>query len=667
MTALWPDAFVEEANLTFQISTLRKALGEDGASWIQTLPKHGYRFAADVKAIPMAEGPASAAGGLEVSAAGPTAIGAAVSGGKWLAAFIAVPLLAAALYLALSRFQTPEPVRPLPAAALPLTTYPGFEMAPSLSPDGSLVAFVWDGPSQKNFDIYVKVVGPGEPIPVTKDPARDDNPVFSPDGRLIAFERFTWEASGPRGTADLYVVPALGGAERRVAADLRAYSQIGTGTTPGMAWTPDGRWLAHWSRAEDPGIWLFAVEGSDRRRISEDGAGPAFSEDGRHMAFIRPAGAGVAVYVLPLTDGFMPAGPPRQVSPESPAIRTVAWLPGNRGLIFSSSGHQGLSRLQTIALASNRLEASGPPELLPAGENGTDFSLSRAGRLVYSAHFEDTNIWRLSLTGPDRLRSEPLVRSTFHDYLPDYSPDGTRIAFTSTRSGAEEIWVANADGSKPDQMTTMRGWVCANPRWSPNGESILFHSASKGSPRELYVLNIRSREVKQLTDDPAADTQASWSRDGRTVYFASNKTGSNEIWRMPATGGDRTQVTRHGGAFALESYDGRFLYYSKAGNPRADIWRVPVDGGEEQLIVKGLRTALSFAVAKDGLFFVRSQALLGPASIDFFEFKTGTTRTVIALDKPPGDAMAVSPTGQYLLYSVYERLGSDLMLVEKFQ
>jgi Tol biopolymer transport system component len=585
-----------------------------------------------------------------------------------LAALLALPVLAAVMYLAFWRARPSEIVRPSPAAALPLTTYPGFETAPSLSPDGSLVAFVWDGPAQKNFDIYVKVVGPGEPIRLTKGPARNDNPVFSPDGRLIAFERYTWEASGPRGRADLYVVPALGGAaERRVAADLRAYSHVGTGTATGVAWTPDGRWLAHWSRAEEPGIWLFAVEGSGRRRITEDGAGPAFSEDGRHMAFIRPATAGMAVYVVPLTEGFMPAGPPRRVSPEVPSIRRVAWLPGNRGLIFSSSGHQGLSRLQTIALASNRLEASGPPELLPFGENGTDFSLSRAGRLVYSAHIEDTDIWRLSLTGPDRLRSEPLVRSTFHDYLPDYSPDGTRIAFTSTRSGAEEIWVANADGSNPSVMTTMRGWVCANARWSPGGESILFHSASQESPRELYVLNTTSREVKQLTDDPSADTQASWSRDGRTVYFASNKTGRQEIWKMPAAGGPRKQVTRQGGAFALESPDGRFLYYSKGGNPRADIWRVPVDGGEEQPIVTGLWTSLSFAVAKDGLYFVRSQALLGPASIDFFEFKTGTTRTVITFDKPPGDAMAMSPTGQYLLYSMYERLGSDLMLVEKFR
>jgi Tol biopolymer transport system component len=323
--------------------------------------------------------------------------------------------------------------------------------------------------------------------------------------------------------------------------------------------------------------------------------------------------------------------------------------------------------LHTIALASNRLEAVDPPELLPFGENGTEFSLSRKGRLVYSAPFRDGNIWRLSLTGRDRLTSALLVPSTYYEHTPDYSRDGTRLAFTSTRSGVEEIWVANADGSNPEQMTTIGGGVCANPRWSPDGQKILFHSTSAESTRELYVLHPNTRQIDRLTDDPAKDYQASWSRDGKMIYFLSDRTGRDEIWKMPAAGGTRTQVTRQGGAMAIESRDRRFLYYAKSPGSPWGIWRVPVDGGEEKLIVEGLNNPLNFAVADDGLFFTAQGDRPRTSTIDFFEFKTGKRTTLVKLNKPSWIGVALSQDQQYLLYSMVDSAGSNLMLVDKFQ
>ena len=663
MAALWPDTFVEEANLSFQISVLRKALGQDGSQLIETVPKHGYRLGTTVRGI---SGSGDQVPGLstpELTRVSPSSVGNVASRKKWLAALSAVGLLAAALYAAILRGRSPEAVNHTALAAVPLTAYPGFETAPSLSPDGSRVAFAWNGLADARPDIYVKLVGPGEPIPLTTDPARDDNPAFSPDGLLVAFERFT--VYGRRSKVDLYIVPSLGGAERRVAADLAGNFGMGVGPNGSVSWTPDGKWLAHWGEEQVGGIWLIAVDGSNRRRLTDDGAGPAFSEDGRRMAFIRTVGAGVALYVLPLTSELMPAGPPSRVTPGVSFIRTVAWMPGDRELVFSSSGHLGVGRLQRVALAPNRLEAAGQPELLPFGENGDAFSVSRTGRLVYSAYLRDTSLWRLSLREPD-LEAVSLASSTYDEYTPDYSPDGQRLAFTSTRTGVEEIWIANADGTKPVQMTTIGGPVCANPRWSPDGQKILFHSSGPESTRELYVLHTSTRKVDRLTDDPAKDFQASWSQDGKTVYFLSDRSGRDEIWKMPAAGGTRTQVTRQGGAMAIESRDRRFLYYAKDVGSQHAIWRVPVDGGEEKPIVDGLNNPLSFAVSADGLYLSVSTTPRN-TSIDFFEFKTGNRRTVAKLDKAAWLGVAVSPDQQYLLYSVFDSTSRNLMLVEKFQ
>jgi Tol biopolymer transport system component len=354
------------------------------------------------------------------------------------------------------------------------------------------------------------------------------------------------------------------------------------------------------------------------------------------------------------------------VTPDAAWIRGLAWMPGGRGLVFSSAVHMGgLSRLRRVALASNRLEPVGPPELLPIGENATAVSISKTGRLVYAARFRDANIWRLSLSAHDRP-GEPLVPSTLDDYTPDYSPDGKRLAFTSTRSGTEEIWIANADGTKPRQVTSIGGPMCANPRWSPDGQTILFHSRRDGSA-DLYILQPDTGKLDRLTDHPAEDVEPRWSRDGRTVYFGSTRDGRREVWKMPAAGGAAARITMQGGLTATESPDSRFLYYAKKVGSPTEIWRVPVGGGEEMPIVEGLSNSLNFVVAKRGLYFVAVGDAPHKTSIDFFEFETEKRTTLLTLGKQWSAGMALSIDQQSLLYSVVDSAGSNLMLVDKFQ
>ena len=172
------------------------------------------------------------------------------------------------------------------------------------------------------------------------------------------------------------------------------------------------------------------------------------------------------------------------------------------------------------------------------------------------------------------------------------------------RTGTEEILVADADGSNPVQMTFMGGPVCTNPRWSPDGQTIVFQSTGRDSPSRVESAPHRTGKIDRLTDDPAADTQGSWSGTAAAIYFASDRTGRWEIWKMPAAGGPRTQITNQGGLRPIESRDGRFLYYAKTMASPTAIWRVPVDGGEETPIVEGLSYTNNFAVGSTGLYFV---------------------------------------------------------------
>ena len=300
------------------------------------------------------------------------------------------------------------------------------------------------------------------------------------------------------------------------------------------------------------------------------------------------------------------------------------------------------------------------------GERAGGISISRGGRLVYATQFRDTNIWTLSLNGQDRLDAKPIAASTLDEHTPDYSPDGKRIAFASTRSGSEEIWISDADGLNPVQMTSMGGPQCANPRWSPDGQTILFNSRREGSA-DLYLLRPDTGELRRITDDPAEEVEPRWSRDARTIYFGSNKTGRFEVWKMPADGGPAVRVTKEGGLTATESPDGRFLYYAKNELSPASIWRVPVAGGEEKMMVDGLSYASNFVVADRGLYFLAAGNTPDKASIEFFDYTTAKRITLRKLGKQFWYGMALSPDRKSLLYSVVDSAGSNLMLVDNFR
>jgi Tol biopolymer transport system component/DNA-binding winged helix-turn-helix (wHTH) protein len=676
MRELWPDTIVEEANLTFQVSTLRKALGENGSRWIETVPKHGYRFMAPVREVLPEDT-------VTVTVETPPAAAAAAAKFPKFPARRARPLIAIALALAvalgalaalaalgwLRQGTATEPQDALPASvAVPLTAYRGMESSPTLSPDGSQVAFSWDGSGQDNVDIYLKLIGEGEPHRLTTHPDKEVNPAWSPDGRQIAFVRLSDDEGGCCG---IYLIPALGGRERRLAEiDLTAF-RAGHGGL--LAWTPDGKWLAAAGRV-DPGgpndaseVWLFSSDTGERRRLTTAGPnqigdhGISFSPDGRFLALLRFATRSIGdVYLLPLDAGYTARGPLVRVTHENRLVGGPSWNSQGDRIYYSSGGALSYRTLRMIAIDPAHPERRFEAVPLPAGEHATSLAAAR-GRLVYTREQRDTNIWRLPIAG-SAAAAEPalLIASTFDEHNPDFSADGKRVTFTSTRSGTEEIWVANADGSGATQMTTVGGPNTSNSRWSPDGRSILFNSRRTGSS-DLYILDVATRAIKQRTGDPADEYEPRWSRDGNWIYFVSTRTGRAEVWKIPSGSGPAVQVTRQGGSAAFESADGRWLYYATETRP-SSIWRVPVGGGEETKILDGLSYNFNFAVTGKGIYLLAFRQ--GVSSIEFFDFATRKTTVLHTLDRPFWFGFALAPDERSILFSKVDSLTSDLMLVD---
>ncbi len=317
-----------------------------------------------------------------------------------------------------------------------------------------------------------------------------------------------------------------------------------------------------------------------------------------------------------------------------------------------------------------RIPVSGPrtPRRVEfAGDQVGELAVSRRGnRLAYRRSLTDLNIWRLELQGAGGKAGKPmrLISSTRFDLAPQYSPDGNRIVFISSRSGYHEAWICKADGSEATQLTSMRARVTGAPHWSPDGQQIVFDSNAEGQ-FEVYVVDAGGGRPRRLTSHPADDAVASFSRDGRWIYFASSRTDRFEIWKMPAAGGEPIQLTKNGGWWGLESPDAKYLYF--APNPdESSLLRLPLDSREEQQIAESIMGA-SIAIAASGIYFSRPPLSDGRSPIDFHSFSTGKTTTIAMTPQPAPCCFSVSPDERYLLYTQFDQSGSDLMLVENFR
>lgn len=626
--------------------------GEGAADAVMiSLPKGGYAPAFEIRTV---ETPRPAEMIQSPPAAAPPSRRL-----LWRTVAAAAVLAAGALFLWLGRKSAPVP------SLVPLTSLPGNAFRPSISPDGKRVAFVWDGGSA-NFDIYVKLINTGDPLRLTTNPAQDLDPAWSPDGRQIAFVRRSPDRN------ELFIVPSLGGAERKVA-DLAAsqgHWQVSGNLYPrtlGPSWSPDGEQIAvagALSAGEPDSIYLIALETGEKRRLTqpdrrdEMDSEPAFSPHANLVAFVRMrAGAAGSpdLYVQPVA-----GGQPKRLTSDRQQISGLTWTPDARRIVFASQ-RDGEYRLWQVKVSG------GPPTLVAGADRRVRHpSLSPDGRLAFTEMFYSTRIWRASLAAGGASAPQPFLSSSRKDDSPQYSPDGRKVVFVSDRAGAEEIWISDADGANAAPLDSLRGFIPGTPRWSPDGAEIVFDSRHEGFAA-VYVAAVQSGHPRRITPETSNSMMPSWSHDGRSIYYSSDRSGSWQIWKQPAAGGPASQITRHGGREAKESIDGS-VYYD--GNERIGIWKAPLDGGAP-VPVPGLETIHHFrhwTVVDRGIYYLSREQ--PPWTVSFYEFATRRITPVLAIPNKPvfgSPGLTVSPDGRSILYSQVDRQGSDVMLLENFE
>jgi Tol biopolymer transport system component/DNA-binding winged helix-turn-helix (wHTH) protein len=647
LEAVWGEVMVNEEALTHAVSQLRRVFDDDPRSprFIETIHKSGYRLIA----------PVTWERGDEVAAgAGP---------GEWpqrhvprgkrvaIVGILVIAFAAVSILVIRPRLRSSGPPRPIPLVEIPVTSYPGHEICPAISPDGTRIAFSWKQGANGNHDLYIRQKNTETALRLTETEGTEFYAVWSPEGSELAY------AFRSEGRTGIYTIPAIGGTPRRVV-------DLPHGVF-GIDWSPDGCFLVYGAdmEADLPSrIFLFSLDTGESHPLTRPPPlslgdfRPVFSPDGRSIAFVRGDRTFLHdIYIIPVG-----GGEPERITHSQHFVAGLDWMPDGEALVLSS----GPTRIADLRLWRLSLKDGSLTWLPTTSHRPIRPSVALMGRgLVYEDQAVSSDILRIRVGEGDE-GAVPFITSTRHDYGPQYSPGGRFISFISTRSGSPQIWVCDADGANPKQLTRFERAYIENPCWSYDERRVAF-SAAPGNRTAIFVADVTTGEVTRLSTSSGHEKCLGWSRDGQWLYCKSERDESWWVWRIREDGSAVVDIMEKDVFRLAESCDGKRLIYSRADT--SGVWSASLDGTDEECIVNGPGTVVpcgwretatgiyAFSMDEGRLSLWHRDADAGDAAM----VASGSDFMAINLD--------VSPGGEAVIVDHLDILGSDLALVEDFQ
>jgi Tol biopolymer transport system component/tRNA A-37 threonylcarbamoyl transferase component Bud32 len=488
-----------------------------------------------------------------------------------------------------------------------LTSFYGWEMGQSWSPDGSQIAYahIVGG----DADIATLSLGGGEPHILTADsPADEINPRWSPDGTKIAF------LSDRGAGSNIYWIPPTGGAERLITTTnipfLERMNTWFTAMGPNP-WSPDSDDLlfSRLDRAGDASVWKIDLSTGNETKLTTPPLGAedvsaSFSPDGTRIVFTRFEN-GVNSIMLLRAEGGEP-----EIALGEGLDWLPAWFPDNERLALTSF-RGGAPNIWEVDLRS------GVWRQLTSGGTGAHFTPAVAsnGAIAYNEFDHQVDIYWAPVGDPTEQHRQ-LTSFTNNNAAPRVSQDGRYIVYWADRTGNEELYVLDRTSNQHRNLTDNP----ANDRlgdWSPDGIQIVFMS-NRGGAVQLWVVNTQTGVTRLLTDHQlpwsthSGDTQAGprWAPDGTAIaYLAPVEGEGHAMWLVDPDGGNRRTTTIRD-AFSFDWYkDGQRVIYTRRapdGSGLVELRAAHLGSGEDVLLRAGTLSEVS--VSRDGsaLTFIES-------------------------------------------------------------
>jgi Tol biopolymer transport system component len=375
---------------------------------------------------------------------------------------------------------------------------------------------------------------------------------------------------------------------------------------------------------------------------------PALTRDGRHLAFVCTSSVGIYSIYMSAADG----SDARALTQVLGVPKGIAWSADNAHIVFANDAGDGGGLWQ--------VDLEGNVSRLPFGEEASTPAVSNNGQLAYARGAERLEIWRIDLDAKTPSAAQPLISSTRRQMNAQISPDGTRIAFQSDRSGSSEIWIAAADGSNPVRISSFGGPMSGAPSWCSDGRRLAFDSRAAGRSA-LFVADIDERVVREIPTSVKNLAVPVWSADCKWLLASD---GNNRLFILPASGGKGELFTSQPSYYA--SAAGEEVIFNVKSATGVQLWRKKVGGDPEEPLKDMPQLSYTDAwIASAGRVYFTARAN-DEVTIRYYELATGKIQDAATLPHPPaplgGLGMSVAPNGQWLLYTRIADARADIML-----
>lgn len=632
MSRLWPDTFVEESNLTFNIQQLRKVLGDNARqpSFIETVPRRGYRFIAEVK-----QDFESTAARDEIVPAAPASILPATKRSYLPLAALAVLLpgsILIAWFWAQRKHTNLELSAPILSAPFKSEKFSntGHYYA-VISPDGKYVAYTREIEGRQN--IWLRQLETSENIQIVP-PSNHyySGLVISHGGTSLYFVRKNETEQTP---TEVCRVMTFGGIPVKIIENTEGWISL----------SPDDQQISFVRcKYQDDDFCSLFVAGADGKgerrlltrprpiRIGDN----QFSPDGKTIAFASgQSWSGGSDFRLMRLD--LASGAESEISSKRFFnIKSLKWLPDGESLLLTAKeSPDGRIRIWHVSTVTGEARAltkdaadyvsisldrtasrmiatqasnSFHLQLAPAADLNNRriltaarmFTFTPDGKIIYSG--DDGNIWTINADGGEQRQ---LTNNSLSDFWPRVSPDGQHIFFASNRTGSNQIWRMNADGSNQIQITSREGGY---PQFiTLDGKWLYFHS---GLHQTLWRVSTGGGDESQFSEEKVV--APAFSSDGKFVayFFRAKESGSRIKIAVMAIESRRVLKT-----FALAdeksnlveiawASDNQSLNYITIHESKNSLWRQSLDGSSPRLVADlGDEEIGDFALSPEGSYF----------------------------------------------------------------
>lgn len=535
-----------------------------------------------------------------------------------------------------------------------LTTSTAMEVEPSFSPDGRSIAFASN--QSGRFEIYVHQFASGaHDIQLTEDGQTNLQPAWSPDGRFIAYHS--------KGRGGVWLIPALGGEPRQL---------VDFGSNP--AWSPDssklviqstGVWeigLGSMTTPVDSTLWLVHLDGPSPRQLTTTDltpfgqSDPVFSPDGERIFFTD---------LWDIWSIELSGDDPRPYRRRGRALDPVVSRDGSR--VFYIMPRENDYWLCMIKL-DDPPEVEEPTRIqrIPA----RDLALSPDGkRLAFTQYDATSDLWSVELSPETHLPVRDPVQFTREtnrrNTAPRFSPNGQTLVFQKSTFGTEStIWLLEHDGSNPRELHSISSRNVGSPQWSLDGTAVYY--------RTFRVWNRVDVETRQVEEKIASFErgwhQAEMSRDASQIVFSKKVGGSTDIFVLDIASGAERQITfaENWAVFPKWSPDGQQIAFEHVRGEHTFLMVVSPDGGEARPLTFEPEHSWPWGWSPDGDKIAFAGNREGVWNIYWVSQSEGTTQQLTNHQDGLGAFVRYptwSPRGDQIVFERYQDT-ADIWLIE---